>query len=220
MTLEVHYNNLYIQSVESILSDNYLIDELIVSALDNRFGITLLIRPCIEVKNNIQKFLNELKNVEPNQYYYDNSDIHITVMSIISCYDGFKLESIEIQEYVELIKESLTTISNIEIEFKGVTASSSCLMIQGFMSNDMLNELRNKLRETFKNSTLQQSIDQRYAIQTAHATVVRFKEKLQLKSGFLKVVEKYRNHNFGTFEVENIELVYNDWYQRAKFVKN
>ncbi|MFI0430878.1 mutarotase [Mariniflexile sp. HMF6888] len=219
MNLAEHYNNLYAQSVKSILSDDYQLDDLIDSPLDNRFGITLLIRPSLEVKNNIQKFLNELKEIEPNQYYYDNSDIHITIMSIISCYNGFKLESIQTSKYVELIKKSLANISNIEIEFKGITASTSCLMIQGFMNNDILNELRNNLREKFKNSNLQQSIDQRYTIQTAHATVVRFKEKFHQKNNFLEVVKKYREQNFGTFSVETVELVYNDWYQRAKFVE-
>lgn len=87
------------------------------------------------------------------------------------------------------------------------------------MKNESLNNLRNTLSEKFKNYTLQQSIDKRYAIQTAHSTVVRFKEKLINKSEFLNIMETYKNHDFGTFKVNKIELVYNDWYQRAKFVE-
>lgn len=219
MNLKEHYDTLYTKSIKHIETDDYDIDALIDSPSDNRFGITLLIRPSLKVKNEIQKFLGELKAIDPNQYYYENSDVHITVMSIISCYNGFKLESNEIPKYIELIKESLANISNIEIEFKGITASPSCLMIQGFMNTNSLNELRNTLRDKFKNSTLEQSIDKRYAIQTAHATVVRFKEKLNQKLKFLEVLEKYRTHIFGTFNVKTIELVYNDWYQKAKFVE-
>ncbi|WP_445738421.1 2'-5' RNA ligase family protein [Mariniflexile sp.] len=219
MNLKTHYENLYDKSIERILSDNYEIDHLINSPLDSRFGITLLIRPSTSIKNEIQKFLNILKRIDPNQYYYENSDIHITVMSIISCYNGFKLEQIDITKYIEIIRESLLNMSNLDIEFKDVTASPSCLMIQGFMSNDSLNELRDQLRDRFKNSNLEQSIDKRYAIQTAHATVVRFKEKLNQKSKFLEVLEKYRTHTFGTFQVKTMELVYNDWYQRDEFVE-
>jgi 2'-5' RNA ligase len=219
MNLKAHYDNLYDKSIESILLDNYEIDDLINSPSDNRFGITLLIRPSTAVKSEIQKFLKELNVIDPYQYYYENSDIHITVMSIISCYNGFKLASIDISKYNDIIKENLLDISNLKIEFKGVTASPSCIMIQGFMNNNSLNELRNNLRDKFINSPLEQSIDKRYAIQTAHATVVRFKEKLNHKSKFLKALEKYRSHEFGMFEVKNMELVYNDWYQRAKFVK-
>ena len=129
------------------------------------------------------------------------------------------MKDINISEYNTLIKQSLLDIENIEIQFKGLTASPSCLLIQGFMKNESLNNLRNTLREKFKNSTLQQSIDKRYAIQTAHSTVVRFREKFTNKSEFLNIMEKYKSHDFGTFKVNKIELVYNDWYQRAKFVE-
>lgn len=219
MKLKEHYNSLYQSALKKITYDNYILDPLLDSTNDNRFGITLLIRPPDEVKNAIQKFLNELKTIDANQYYYADTDIHVTILSIISCYNGFKLEDINISEYNTLIKQSLLDTKNIEIEFKGITASPSCLLIQGFMINKSLNNLRNTLRKKFKNSTLQQSIDKRYAIQTAHSTVVRFKEKLINKFEFLNIMEEYRNHDFGTFKVNKIELVYNDWYQRAKFVE-
>lgn len=85
-------------------------------------------------------------------------------MSIISCYDGFNLDTINLSKYISLIKKSLLNTSHIKIEFKGITASPSCLMIQGFMNDEGLNDMRNELRINFKNSDLQQSIDKRYAI--------------------------------------------------------
>lgn len=219
MNTKAHYDKLYAAAISQIATGNCQIDFQIDSNTDNRFGITLLIRPSIAIKNKIQEFLNELKELEPKQYYYPNTDIHITVMSIISCYENFDLTQIKLSEYVALIQKSLITYTKIKIQFKGVTASPSCLMIQGFMNNENLNTMRNELRFKFKNSTLEQSIDARYAIQTAHSTVVRFKEELQHKTEFLKVVEKYRHTDFGTFNVDKVELVYNDWYQKKKHVK-
>ena len=87
-------------------------------------------------------------------------------------------------------------------------------MIQGFPTDETLNNLRNKLRENFKNSGLQQSIDSRYTISAAHATVMRFQDKLQDPKKLIEISEKYRDYDFGEFEVKNLELVYNDWYQR------
>ena len=220
MNLEEHYNKLYTGSITKIEADNYEIDHLIDSNDDYRFGITLLIRPNENTKVNIQHFLDEVKLIEPDQYYYQNSDIHITVMSIISCYDGFDLEKINIQDYVRVIKHVIEKHKNFTIQFKGITASPSCILLQGFFESDALNEIRDQLRFSFKNSTLQQSLDQRYAIQTAHSTIIRFKEKLTNKNAFLAIVEKYRDFDFGNFKVEKMELVYNDWYQRAQFVKN
>lgn len=87
------------------------------------------------------------------------------------------------------------------------------------MNNNCLNEIRDNLRAAFKNSSLEQSLDKRYSIQTAHSTVVRFKNKFEEKDSFLKIIEKYKNFDFGTFNVNNFELVSNDWYQRDEFVR-
>jgi 2'-5' RNA ligase len=63
------------------------------------------------------------------------------------------------------------------------------------------------LRENFKKSTLEQSIDSRYAIATAHSTVLRFQEKLENPHKLMDVVEKFRDHDFGEFTVDKLELV-------------
>jgi len=214
MNLTEHYNELYKTSSEIISAGKYSIDSELKNDSDSRFGITLLIRPNDEIKANIQTFINELKKAEPEQYFYPDSDIHITIMSIISCSENFNLNQISPNEYIEVICRSLVDVEKIQIQFKGVTASPSALMIQGFPSDETLNNLRNRLRENFKNSGLQQSIDSRYSISTAHATIMRFQEKLHNPKKLIEIAEKFRDYDFGTFEVKNLELVYNDWYQR------
>ncbi len=218
MNLQEHYHQLYNTSIKEISSDNYEIDSWIDSKNDDRFGLSLIIRPSLAIKNEIQKFLNELRGIEPQQYYYPNSDIHITVISVISCYSGLKLSQIKVSEYVKLIGKCLDGLGDMSVSFKGVTASPSCLMIQGFVSDNSLNQLRDRLRYAFKNSDLEQSMDERYLIQTAHTTVFRFKEALLQKEKFLEIVENYRDYDFGTFNVEEIELVYNNWYHQERYV--
>jgi len=219
MNLIEHYDGLYNDAIQKIRTDDYQTDDLIDACDDDRRGITLVIRPQLQVRNNIQNFLADLKAIEPGQYYYPNSDIHITLMSVISCYNGFDLSQISIPEYVEVIRKSLIHGKPVSIEFKGITASPSCIMVQGFMSNDILNDIRDQLRINFRNSGLQQTIDQRYSIKTAHATVIRFRKQFRRKENFLKALENYRNFDFGQFSVNNIELVYNDWYQRKDNLK-
>lgn len=216
MNLTEHYNQLYIKSSEAILEGNYKLDTQINNASDSRFGITLLIRPNETVKANIQLFLEALKAIEPNQYYYPDPDIHITVMSIISCYEGFTLDKIIIPEYIDVIQQSLVHLDQITIEFRGITASPSAFMIQGFPTDESLDNFRDKLRENFKKSTLQQSIDSRYTIATAHSTIMRFQEKLESPKELVATAAQFRDYDFGKFQVKNLELVYNDWYQREK----
>ncbi|WP_304196888.1 mutarotase [Flavobacterium alvei] len=217
--IKEHYDRLYENSIQQIRENNYSIDYQIDSVLDKRFGLTLLIRPDTETKNKIQAFLDELKEIDPNQYYYPNSDIHITVMSIISCYDDFDLTSISIPNYVSLIQKTLYGIADVAIDFTGVTASPSAVMIQGFTNSNVLNNLRNNLRMHFKDSGLEESMDKRYTIQAAHSTVVRFRKPLKNKQKLIEILEKYRNFHFGKFKIQRYYLVYNDWYQREKWVK-
>ncbi|MFB9076576.1 2'-5' RNA ligase family protein [Flavobacterium procerum] len=216
MNLKKHYDQLYQESSKVILSNNYAIDYEIKNEQDSRFGITLLLRPDEKTKSAVHLFLNELQKIEPNQYYYPDSDIHITIMSIISCYNGFTLDKINVEEYISIIQKSLIDLNEIKIRFQGVTASASALMLQGFPADESLNILRNNLRGNFKKTNLEQSIDSRYAISTAHATVMRFQEKLQNPTKLIETTEKFRSFDFGEFRAENLELVFNDWYQRTE----
>lgn len=201
------------------MNDEYSIDSNIHNPLDKRFGLTLLIKPQIEIQNNIQNFLTELRNTEPGQYYYPNSDLHVTTLSIISCYEGFNLKDITISDYSKIIIESLESINEFEIEFRGVTASDSAIMIQGVPKTETLHQIRENLRINFGKSSLQKSIDSRYPLTTAHITVLRFSEKLNNAGQFINCIEKYRNHDFGTSKVSTLDLVYNDWYQRKEVVQ-
>lgn len=214
MDLEAHYNQLFTESSKAVLDKNYVIDTTIDAENDNRFGITLLIRPPELIKNKIQSFLNELKKDDPTQYYYPNSDMHITVLSIISCYDGFGLNQINPEAYIAIIQENLAELQNLEINLSGITASNSTIMIQGFPTNDSLNSFRDLLRKVFQNSNLEQSIDSRYTLFTAHVSVCRFRKPINNTQKLISLLEKYRKTEFGKFNVKEIELVHNDWYQK------
>ncbi|MFD3001548.1 2'-5' RNA ligase family protein [Pontibacter toksunensis] len=217
--LEKHYDRLWERSLSQFQAGAFELDPLIESDNDTRFGITLLFRPGQEVRDRIQQFLLELQQLEPEQYYYPKSDMHVTVISVISCHAGFSINNIRVEDYVQLIQHTLQNFGNFQLSFRGVTASPSGLLIQGFPVADKLNALRNQLRESFRNTTLQQTIDARYVLQTAHITAVRFKAPLQNASAFLHKVQQYRNKNFEMTEVNELELVYNDWYQRQGLVQ-
>lgn len=217
--LQKLYQDLYNQSSQKILNENYSIDLNIDNPADKRFGLTLATKPQTDTKKKIQDFLNELKIIEPDQYYYSNTDLHVTVLSIISCYEGFNLAAIMISDYSKIIAKSLESVSEFEIEFKGITASESAVMIQGYPKTETLNEIRKNLRSDFGKSSLQKSIDQRYPLIAAHITVMRFRKKLNNASQFINCIEKYRNCDFGTSKINKIDLTYNDWYQREKIVR-
>ena len=138
MDLDRHYTNLYNGSIRKIAENDYSVDTRISD--DKRRGITLLIRPSCAVKEKILKFLNDVRCLEPNQYYYPVSDMHITVLSIISCYEGFDISQIPLFEYEKAVEKSISSIPPFKMDFNGITASPSCIMIQGYPENDNLHD--------------------------------------------------------------------------------
>jgi len=218
MDIKQHYLSMWKDSFPKFTDGKFEIDKSINSE-DNRRGITLVVRPDEKTKKSIRHFLDELKTVELNQYYYPNSDLHITILSIISCYNGFDLEKINFEKYVERIEDAVKGFRPFDICFKGITASPSCIMLQGFSNMEIINLLRESIRNSFHNSGLETSVDKRYVIKTMHSTVMRFAEAITRKDDFLKILEKYRNYEFGNFSVNEIEFIYNDWYVRNRNTK-
>lgn len=196
------------------------VDPFIFSKNDTRRGLTLICRPSAEILTNIKSFLLGAQAVAPMQYFYPESDIHLTVLSIISCYPAFNLQQINREKYIQLIKESLKDITPFNLNFKGITASPGTILIKGFDEKGTLQLIRNNLRTNFKKSRLQNSIDKRYKIQTAHLTVIRFKEQLMQPGVFIEFLKQNREVHFGTCKIDKLELVYNDWYQRKENVHN
>jgi len=208
------YDDLFRSSVAEIEKGKIVTDNFLNKIIDNRYGITLISRLHKSNLEKIELYIDRIRKIEPDQYFYKPGDLHLTILSIISCYDGFSLKNLNVSEYSEVIRNSLKNIKRFNISFKGITASPSCIMIQGFPENSMLNELRANLRKNFNVSDLENSIDLRYELRTAHITIVRFKEPLKNKSLFLNELKNSREFDFGITEINQLDLVFNDWYMK------
>lgn len=214
-----HYDEMWQNGHKEIVAGHVYCDEQIDSLFDERFGITLLARPEKKVIEEIQGFYAGIQEIEADQYFYPPSDLHMTVLSIISCYAGFKLEQIVPEQYMEIIASVLNQISSFRIKFDGITLTNSAVLIQGFPVDSTLEVLRDRIRSSFKSSKLEHSIDARYRLQTAHLTAIRFKKPLQNRTLFLEKLQQYRNYSFGSSEITRLDLVYNDWYQKSSRVR-
>ena len=215
MNLPDYYDEMRETAVRKLAGGAPELDALIDSGQDTRRGITLLARPPARVTEIIAQVLADFQSSEPTQYYYPATDIHLTILSIISCYSGFELSAVDPEQYKSLTRTIVRHTPPFNITFSGLTASAGGIVVQGFPQGSGLQSLRDEIRTAFRASGLQQSIDRRYNIQTAHSTVMRFRNSPLDTSRLLKNIEKYRHYFIGTFAVSTVELVYNDWYQRT-----
>ena len=216
MNLQVHYDAMRQAATQRLASGGAVIDTLVDSPADTRRGLTLLTRPPAPLAAIIEEVLTDFRGIEPDQYFYQASDIHVTILSIISCYPGFTLGLIDPAAYQSAVRASLQTSRPFALTYTGLTAAPGGIMVQGFPAGSGLEELRQATRRCFQASGLQQSIDQRYRLQTAHSTVLRFRKPLQNPARLLQMLMQHQHRFIGTFEVNTVELVYNDWYQRAR----
>lgn len=138
---------------------------------------------------------------------------------MISCAENFLLNTINVQEYIDVLTAAMKTSNPFTISFQGVIASPSCVMVQGFPTDDSLQILRESIRSEVRKSRLYETMDARYNIETAHSTVIRFSNPLRNPQRFVELLSKYRNTNFGSFNCTEVALVYNDWYQRNQHVQ-
>ena len=213
MHIHTYYKQFWADALQKFQRNEFEYDPLIDDVNDNRFGLTVIIRPGKVIKEAIDHVLNEFRMTEPGQYYYPQTDMHVTVLSVISCYKGFSQRLYNPEDYKEIIKKSLENIHPFKIHFQGITASPCCIMVQGYPEGE-LNLLRTNLRDNFKNSGLETSFDKRYILKVAHSTVLRFKKKIIQNKRFIKKLEQFRQYEFGTSLVNEIEFVFNDWYLR------
>lgn len=213
------YDDLWQSAYSEFSKGRFSLDPLIDDSEDMRRGLTLIIKPHNDVLDRLAEFCRRAREIEGQQFYCDVSQIHVTVMSIITCTDDFDFDQIELPKYVDQIDSSLKDIDAFNIEFNGITASPSCVLAQGYPSGNGLQLLRKALREKFRDSGLRCSIDERYSIATAHCTLIRFKEELSRVEEFLKLLTEMRDVEFGQFEASKMTLVFNDWYHRAAVVK-
>lgn len=218
MSLQATYDALRAQAVRQLTQGQPDLDPLLRAAAgpDTRRGLTLLARPPARITAVLEEVMADFRRTEPDQYYYPATDIHLTVLSIISCHPGFTLAKINPADYSQAIRAIIPFISPFTVRYYGLTASPGAILAQGFPEGIELAKLRERIRFFFQHADFLHSIDQRYSIQTAHSTLIRFRSNLLDTKQLLNKLKRYEQYFIGTFEINALELVYNDWYQRAE----
>lgn len=206
-------------SIDKFVNNDCDIDPLINNETDTRRGITVLSYLDNSVGSRINDLLDELKIIEPEQYYYPINELHLTILSIISCISGLKLSKLNVEAYTSVFQETIKHFEGFKIHYKGITVSSSCILIRGFPDDKRLNQLRDALRINFTKANLESTIDSRYKISTAHTTAVRCLAPFNNSEAVVSILAKYRDHDFGTLDVSALELVFNNWYQNLSITQ-
>src|SRR5574344_1083539 len=146
----------HIHNIENneIVTDKYLKTEVI----DNRRGVSLIVP--ISIGNcAYTDLINEYYNIEPDQYFYPQTDLHITVFTYLSARDTYKNNE-EINRHFKDISECvLRNIRAFTVLLYGITFSKEAGFINGYDNNILIN-IRDTIRIEMKKNGL--VINERY----------------------------------------------------------
>lgn len=208
--LDFHYKNIYEKHKEKLLKGGVGDKFLTSPDIDTRMSLVLLIRISKAISEKISLYLNEIKAIEPDLYFYPKEAFHITVMDILRGAPNRTIPN-NIEDYIQCIRECTDKINPFYIKFKGITASDNALLIKGYYEYG-LEELRQLLRKKFANNNL--SLEERYKTISSHITVMRIPDKLSNPNAIVKSIK--RNIEFGEMQVNSLELVFHNWYDSKK----
>lgn len=182
---------------------------------DHRRGVTLLARPSESVTRELCALMDELRALEPDQYYHPPEDLHITVLSLVSATVDYADRMHMVDGFRAAIAEAAGRAAPFTIDAAGVTLSPAAVLAQGFPRDDGLERLRAVVRESLAVRGLAGGLDARYRLQTAHSTMVRFIAPLRDPARFVDTLRTARKRVFGATTVAALELTLSDWYQSA-----
>lgn len=219
-SLQTMYDQMWQEAHPSLSQGNIEGDpHLSGRSVDSRYGWTLIARPSAEVQQEFQRFLKGMPDFEPNQHYYHPESFHFTVLTLITGSPQWASYQARIPRYYSVLKETFVQMDPITIQVRGITATRSCVMAQGFPEADQLNRIRDRLRAVLHEHQLGDTLDQRYRIRLAHCTLMRFTQPLSNGAAFLEYLQPWRDFDFGTTHVKAIQFVFNDWYMSPEKVK-
>ena len=179
---------------------------------DNRISLDVLFRISSEISDKFEKSISEIKNIEPDLYYYPKEDYHITVLDILRGETNRTIPK-NVNEYIECIKNCVNEIRPFKIEFNGLTASDNAIMVKGYYEYE-LQKFRVILRKSLREKGL--DFDERYETISSHITVARIPDKLKNINNLIKYIEQERM--FGIMIIDTFELTFHNYYDTKKEV--
>jgi 2'-5' RNA ligase len=215
--LQKRYDQLWQNAVGEIATGRIVTDPFLASTKpDRRRGLTLIARPDVTVRRRVIAFSDQLRRLEPEQYFYTSAQLHLTILTFFSVTPEPAPFDEHRARYLAAVRPVLQQAPPISIRFAGITASPGAVMVQGLFETEALNKLRDHLRQQLQAHGLAGGIDTRYHLQNAHMTIARFRAPLHSPQRLVAALKQARSLPFGRSTIQRLSLVRNDWYLTRK----
>lgn len=167
-----------VMSNSGVALDQALVQELASPGTDKRCGINFICRPNKAVTNYIRNAQDLLREVEPDQYFYPCSDLHLTLFEI--CHSR-TLD--EVSRIADTIQPQIKGLME-DLPPPHFASPSLFFDATGAAVVFLYHERLQFIRETVTNrlSALGVPLSPRYAASSAHITVLRYLKPLKVSN--------------------------------------
>ena len=157
-----------------LVLDQQLINELLHPGSDQRSGVNIVARPSISVLDQISALQNQLRVIEPKQYYYPGSDLHLTVLEICSGTESAHADRV-LNEVLAVAPAILSQLPSPILRQASARVDGHAGVVV-FQDSGTLSDLRQCLSSRLAARGV--SVSPRYASASAHITFMRFINQL------------------------------------------
>ena len=188
-------------------------------ANDLRRGVSLSFWLPASIRDRIKNFLDQIAADFPGQYIYQPEELHVTIATLISATEHWQQEFGDVDFFRAILREILARHPPFQVEFRGVTAAPNAVLVQGFPVGNVLENIRADLRRTFVERGFPNRLDRRYPNSAAHVTAMRFCKPDSDWQRLAAALKASRQIQFGTMQVDKLQLLWGDWYASANRVR-
>jgi 2'-5' RNA ligase len=213
--LQAHYEAMWTDAIGALATGDIDCDSRLALGSDPRRGLTLIARPGPALAARFDTLLDRLCALEPRQYRHPVADMHVTILSLFTVTEDPAPSLAHLEDYRAAVHAALAGLEGFTIDFDGITLSRGAVLARGFPRGPGLEMLRERLRGELRARGLAGSLDQRYRLVTAHATLLRFAAPLAQSARLAALLEALRDEPLGEMQVDRLELVINDWYMSS-----
>ena len=198
------------RQMESALAADPKASEIVTMQSDYANDNALCLTTVSYIPEQLAKIIHEaiikpLAGIDPDQYYFPNSSMHVTIHNIRVVRDPASFTESDIEHARNLLRSSIPTYLAPTFELVGLLSMPTSISIIALVDPDY-DHMVKSIRSQFAKANL--ADDKKYftnEIVFANITICRFtKPPTKL---FLETIEKNKNKKFGIFSPKETTLV-------------
>lgn len=178
-----------------------------------RWGVSAVLRPVGTVADALAEAAREADSrAGGGHIVYAAGGLHVTVRSIEGYRSDVPRDDPRVAEYGRILRGAARDLGPVAIEFRGIVATPTAVLVQGFPVGEALAELREAMHDGLVGAGLPLGPEAAQRRETAHATLLMVTRRLPDPAAFAAYVDERRRVPFGTCTFDAVDLVR---YRRA-----